>query len=113
MMKMVIAVIKPFKLPDVRKALNDIGVHGMTVTDVRGYGRQKGKSDVYMGLDAATAFVNRVKLDIAVEDSRVDLVVDTLLKAAGSGKVGDGKIFVYNVEQVIRISTHERDASAI
>ncbi len=112
-MKMVIAVIKPFKLGDVRKALNEMGVTGMTVTDVRGYGRQKGKSDVYMGLDNANSFVNRVKLDIAVENERVDDVVDIILKAAGSGKVGDGKIFVYNVEQVVRISTHERDASAI
>lgn len=112
-MKMVIAVIKPFKLGDVRKALNEMGVTGMTVTDVRGYGRQKGKSDVYMGLDNANSFVNRVKLDIAVENERVDDVVDVILKAAGSGKVGDGKIFVYNVEQVVRISTHERDASAI
>lgn len=112
-MKMVIAVVKPFKLGDVRKALNDIGVHGMTVTDVRGYGRQKGKSDVYVGLDSANAFVNRVKLDIAVEDSQVDAVIDAVLKSAGSGKVGDGKIFVYNLETVVRISSHERDASAI
>lgn len=112
-MKMVIAVVKPFKLVDVRKALNEIGVHGMTVTDVRGYGRQKGKSDIYVGLDSANAFVNRVKLDIAVEDSQVDAVMEAITKAAGSGKVGDGKIFVYNVETVIRISTNERDASAI
>jgi nitrogen regulatory protein PII len=112
-MKMVIAVIKPFKLTEVREALNDMGVHGMTVTDVRGYGRQKGKSDLDVASDATGSFVNKVKFDIAVEDNQVDAVVDTILKAAGSGKVGDGKIFVYNLEQVVRISTHERGAAAI
>ncbi len=112
-MKMIIAVIKPFKLTEVREALNEMGVHGMTVTDVRGYGRQKGNSEMYVGADAATSFVNKVKFDIAVEDNQVDAVVDTILKSAGSGKVGDGKIFVYNIEQVVRISTHERGASAI
>ncbi|NDE91134.1 MAG: P-II family nitrogen regulator [Alphaproteobacteria bacterium] len=112
-MKMIIAVIKPFKLNDVRKALNLVGVHGMTVTEVQGYGRQKGNTGMYMGAEFATTFVNKVKLDIAVDESKVDLVVDTILKAAGSGKVGDGKIFVYNVEQVVRISTNERGAEAI
>lgn len=112
-MKMIIAVIRPFKLDEVRTALNDIGVHGMTVTDVRGYGRQKGKSEMYGPAEEVKHFVNKVKLDIAVEDSQVDGVVDTILKVAGAGKVGDGKIFVYNIEQVVRISTQERGAAAI
>src|ERR1043166_585523 len=112
-MKMIIAVIKPHKLDEVRDALNKIGVTGMTVTDVRGYGRQKGRTEMYEGPEAAVGFVNKVKLDIAVEDALVDNIVGMLMKTAGSGKVGDGKIFVYNIEQVIRISTGERGSSAI
>lgn len=112
-MKMIIAVIKPHKLDEVRDALNKIGVTGMTVTDVRGYGRQKGRTEMYEGPEAAVGFVNKVKLDIAVEDALVDNVLGMLMKTAGSGKVGDGKIFVYNIEQVVRISTGERGSSAI
>jgi nitrogen regulatory protein P-II 2 len=112
-MKMIIAVIKPHKLEEVRDALNKAGVTGMTVTDVRGYGRQKGRTEMYQGAEAAVGFVNKIKLDIAVDDKLVDRIVDALMKAAGSGKVGDGKIFVYDIEEVVRISTGERGASAI
>ncbi len=112
-MKMVIAVIKPMKLGDVRKALDDVGIHGMTVTDVRGYGRQKGIVDANTNSDAAHAFINKVKIEVAVDGNLVEAVVDTILKTAGNGKVGDGKIFVYTLEQVVRISTHERGSAAI
>jgi nitrogen regulatory protein PII len=112
-MKMIIAVIKPFKLEEVQGALNKLGVTGMTVTDVRGYGRQKGKTEMYEGPEAAVNFVSKIKLDIAVEDNMVEKVVDCLLKAAGSAKVGDGKIFIYSLDQVIRIRTGEKGAAAI
>jgi|SRR5688572_7416923 nitrogen regulatory protein P-II 2 len=112
-MKMIIAVIKPFKLNDVRDALTAIGVEGMTVTDVRGYGRQKGKTEMYEGKDAAVQFVNKVKLDVCVEDKVADKAVEAIQTAAGTGKIGDGKIFVYNVEKVIRIRTGEKDAAAL
>ncbi len=112
-MKMIIAVIKPHKLDDVRNALNAIGVQGMTVTDVRGYGRQKGKTEMYEGAEAAIGFVQKVKLDICVDNGMVDEAVSAVQNAAGNGKIGDGKIFVYDVEQVIRIRTGERGAAAI
>ncbi len=112
-MKMIIAVIKPFKLNDVRDALNRIGVSGMTVTDVRGYGRQKGQTEMYEGKDAAVQFVNKVKLDICVDDNRADEVVNVIMKTAGSGKIGDGKIFVYDVGEVIRIRTGEKGSAAV
>jgi nitrogen regulatory protein PII len=112
-MKMIIAVIRPFKLDEVRDALNKIGVTGMTVTDVRGYGRQKGNSEMYTGPEAAVSFVNKVKLDIAIDDGMVDKVVDTIMKNAGSGKVGDGKIFIYNLQEVVRISSGEKGNAAI
>lgn len=112
-MKMIIAVIKPHKLDDVRDALNKIGVTGMTVTDVRGYGRQKGVAETYEGAEASTGFVKKVKLDVCVENGMVDGAVEAIQKAAGSGKVGDGKIFVYDVEQVIRIRTGERGSAAV
>jgi nitrogen regulatory protein PII len=112
-MKMIIAVIKPFKLNDVRDALTAIGVEGMTVTDVRGYGRQKGKTEMYEGKDAAVQFVNKVKLDVCVQDNVVDKAVETIQQAAGTGKIGDGKIFVYDVQKVVRIRTGEKDAAAL
>ena|SRR6185369_11555446 len=112
-MKMIIAVIKPFRLNDVRDALNRLGVQGMTVTDVRGYGRQKGQTEMYEGKDAAVQFVNKVKIDVCIDDNMVEAVAEAIIKSAGSGKVGDGKIFVYDVEKVIRIRTGERDSSAI
>jgi nitrogen regulatory protein PII len=112
-MKMIIAVIKPFKLNDVRDALTAIGVEGMTVTDVRGYGRQKGKTEMYECKDAAVQFVNKVKLDVCVEDGVANKAVEAIQQAAGTGKIGDGKIFVYNVEKVIRIRTGEKDADAL
>lgn len=112
-MKMIIAVIKPHKLDDVREALTKIGVSGMTVTDVRGYGRQKGKTEMYEGPEAAQGFVTKVKLDVCVDNDVVESAVDAILKAAGNSKIGDGKIFVYNVEQVVRIRTGERGPSAL
>jgi nitrogen regulatory protein PII len=112
-MKMLIAVIKPHKLDDVREALNTIGVTGMTVTEVRGYGRQKGQTEMYEGAEAATGFVNKLKLDVCVEDKMADAAAEAITKAAGSGKIGDGKIFIYNVEQVIRIRTGEKGAAAV
>jgi nitrogen regulatory protein PII len=112
-MKMIIAVIKPFRLNEVRDALTRLGVQGMTVTDVRGYGRQKGQTEMYEGKDAAVQFVNKVKIDICVDDNMVEAVAEAIVKSAASGKVGDGKIFVYDVEKVIRIRTGERDSDAI
>ncbi|MBI3420354.1 MAG: P-II family nitrogen regulator [Proteobacteria bacterium] len=112
-MKMIIAVIKPFKLDEVRDALTGMGIHGMTVTDVRGYGRQKGRSEMYEGAEAAVQFVNKVKIDVCVDDGMMDQAVETILKAASSGKVGDGKVFVYDVEKVIRIRTGEKDSAAV
>lgn len=112
-MKMIIAVIKPHKLEEVRDALNKIGVTGMTVTEVRGYGRQKGVAEMYEGPEANSGFVKKIKLDVCVENGMVDGAVEAVQKAAGSGKVGDGKIFVYDVEQVIRIRTGERGSAAV
>lgn len=112
-MKMIIAVIKPYKLNEVREALHAIGVTGMTATEVRGYGRQKGNAAMYEGAEKAVPFVGKVKLDIAVDDGMLDKTLDAILKSAGGGRVGDGKIFVYNIEQVIRISTGEKGSSAI
>lgn len=110
---MIIAVIKPHKLDVVRDALNKVGVTGMTVTEVKGYGRQKGKSEMYEGAEAAVNFVNKMKIDIAVEDNLVEKAIDAIMKSASTGKVGDGKIFVYNIEQVIRIRTGEKGGAAI
>jgi nitrogen regulatory protein P-II 1 len=112
-MKMIIAVIKPFKLNDVRDALTKLGVQGMTVTDVRGYGRQKGQTEMYEGKDAAVQFVNKLKIDVCVNDDQVDQACEVILKAASSGKIGDGKIFVYDVDRVVRIRTGEKDAAAV
>ncbi len=112
-MKMIIAVIKPHKLDDVREALIKLGVSGMTVTEVKGYGHQKGKIDMYEGPEAATGFVHKLKLDVCVDDTLKDKAVDAIMKSAGSGKVGDGKIFVYNIEDVVRIRTGEKGAAAV
>ncbi|MEO6698395.1 MAG: P-II family nitrogen regulator [Paraperlucidibaca sp.] len=112
-MKLVTAVIKPFKLDDVREALSDIGVQGITVTEVKGFGRQKGHTELYRGAEYVVDFLPKVKIDIAIGDEQVDLVIEAVTKAANTGKIGDGKIFVTALEQVIRIRTGESGADAI
>jgi nitrogen regulatory protein P-II 2 len=112
-MKLIMAIIKPFKLDDVRKAISDVGVHGVTVTEVRGFGRQRGHTEIYRGSEYAVEFVPKTKIEIAVDNTLVDQVVDAIAKSAQTGKVGDGKIFVFNLTQIVRIRTGERDASAI
>jgi nitrogen regulatory protein P-II 2 len=112
-MKMITAVIKPFKLDDVREALSSIGVQGITVTEVKGFGRQKGHTELYRGAEYVVDFLPKIRLEIAVEDERVETIIETLIKAASTGKIGDGKIFVHNLEQVIRIRTGESGPDAI
>lgn len=112
-MKMITAVIKPFKLDDVREALSSIGVQGITVTEVKGFGRQKGHTELYRGAEYVVDFLPKIRLEIAAEDSMVERIIETLSKAASTGKIGDGKIFVHNLEQVIRIRTGESGPDAI
>jgi nitrogen regulatory protein P-II 2 len=112
-MKLVIAIIKPFKLDEVRDALTRIGVHGMTVTEVKGYGRQKGHMEVYRGNEYAVNFLPKVRIEIAVASELVDQVMDTLAAAAKTGRIGDGKIFVMPIDHAVRIRTGETDAAAI
>jgi len=112
-MKLVNAIIKPFKLDDVREALSEIGVTGITVTEVKGFGRQKGHTELYRGAEYVVDFLPKVKLEIAIVDELVDQVIEAVTKAANTGKIGDGKIFVFNLEQAIRIRTGETGASAI
>jgi len=112
-MKMITAIIKPFKLDDVREALSEIGVQGMTVTEVKGFGRQKGHTELYRGAEYVVDFLPKVKLEIAVAGDRVDAVIETITKVANTGKIGDGKIFVSNIEQVIRIRTGETGSGAL
>ncbi len=112
-MKMVAAVIKPFKLDDVREALSDIGVQGITVTEVKGFGRQKGHTELYRGAEYVVDFLPKVKIELAVPDDLLDRVVEAIAHAAKTGKIGDGKIFVYELEQAIRIRTGEMDAQAL
>ena len=112
-MKLVTAVIKPFKLDEVREALSDIGIQGVTVTEVKGFGRQKGHTELYRGAEYVVDFLPKVKLEIAVNEDRVEQVVETVIKAAHTGKIGDGKIFVSSIEQVIRIRTGETGADAV
>jgi nitrogen regulatory protein P-II 2 len=112
-MKLVTAIIKPFKLEDVRRAVSDVGVQGITVTEVRGFGRQRGHTEIYRGAEYAVEFVPKAKIEIAVDNALVDQVIEAIIKSAKTGKVGDGKIFVFDLSQVLRIRTGERDASAI
>ena len=112
-MKLVSAVIKPFKLDDVREALSEIGVQGITVTEVKGFGRQKGHTELYRGAEYVVDFLPKVRLDAAVSDELVDQVVEAITKAAHTGKIGDGKIFVTELEQVIRIRTGETGNDAL
>ncbi len=112
-MKLITAIIKPFKLDDVRKAISDIGVKGITVTEVRGFGRQRGHTEIYRGAEYAVEFVPKTKIEIAVDDSLTDQVIEAIVASARTGKVGDGKIFVFDLGQVVRIRTNERGADAI
>jgi nitrogen regulatory protein P-II 2 len=112
-MKLVTAIIKPFKLDDVREGLSEIGVQGVTVTEVKGFGRQKGHTELYRGAEYVVDFLPKVKVEAAVPADMVDLVIETITKAANSGKIGDGKIFVYNLEQVVRIRTGETGPEAL
>ena len=112
-MKLVVAVIKPFKLDDVREALAEVGVQGVTVTEVKGFGRQKGHTELYRGAEYVVDFLPKVKLEVVVKDSDVDRCVEAIIKAAKTGKIGDGKIFVTAVEQVVRIRTGETNDEAV
>jgi len=112
-MKLVTAIIKPFKLDDVREALHDIGVQGMTATELKGFGRQKGHTELYRGAEYVVDFLPKVKLEIAVDDAMVEQVIEAITGAANTGKIGDGKIFVQNLEQVVRIRTGETGPEAL
>jgi nitrogen regulatory protein P-II 2 len=112
-MKLVTAIIKPFKLDDVRKALSELGVTGMTVTEVRGFGRQRGHTEVYRGAEYTVEFVPKTRIEVAIPDALMDQVIDAVMQTGRTGKVGDGKIFVTELVTVVRIRTGEKDASAI
>ena len=112
-MKMIMAIVKPFKLDDVREALAERGVAGITVTEVKGFGRQKGHTELYRGAEYVVDFLPKIKLEVAVTDDRVDVVTEAIMRAAGTGKIGDGKIFVWGLDQVVRIRTGEMDADAL
>ena len=112
-MKIVVAIIKPFKLDEVRDALTAIGVHGMTVTEVKGYGRQKGHTEIYRGAEYAVSFLPKLKVEVAVAADQADKVIEAITAAAKTGQIGDGKIFVFGLEQAVRIRTGETDAAAL
>lgn len=112
-MKIVMAVIKPFKLDEVRDALTAIGVHGMTVTEVKGYGRQKGHTEIYRGTEYAVSFLPKLKVEVAIASNQVDKVIEAITGAAKTGQIGDGKIFVIGIDHAVRIRTGETDASAL
>ena len=112
-MKLVTAILKPFKLDDVREALSELGVSGITVTEVKGFGRQKGHTELYRGAEYVVDFLPKVKLEVAVTDTQLDAVIDAVVRAANTGKIGDGKIFVTNLEQVVRIRTGETGPDAL
>jgi nitrogen regulatory protein PII len=112
-MKLVTAIIKPFKLDDAREALSEVGVQGITVTEVKGFGRQKGHTELYRGAEYVVDFLPKVKVEVAVTDEQVEPVIEAIIKATSTGKIGDGKIFVYDLAQVIRIRTGETGADAL
>ena len=112
-MKIVMAIIKPFKLDEVRDALTAIGVHGMTVTEVKGYGRQKGHTEIYRGTEYAVSFLPKLKVEVAVAANQLDKVIEAISAAAKTGQIGDGKIFVFGLEQAVRIRTGETDVAAL
>jgi nitrogen regulatory protein P-II 2 len=112
-MKLVNAIIKPFKLDDVREAISEIGIEGLTVSEVKGFGRQKGHTELYRGAEYQVDFLPKVKLEIAINDDQVDRLVEAITKAAYTGKIGDGKIFVFDLERAVRIRTGELDNQAL
>ena len=112
-MKIVMAIIKPFKLEEVRDGLTAVGVHGLTVTEVKGYGRQKGHTEIYRGTEYAVSFLPKLKIEIAVPGDVVDMTVEAIASAAKTGQIGDGKIFVYAIDQAVRIRTGETDVEAL
>jgi nitrogen regulatory protein P-II 1 len=112
-MKKVEAIIKPFKLDEVKDALNSIGIHGMTVTEVKGFGRQKGHVEVYRGAEYEVNFIPKIKIEVVIPDSMIDKVISTIIDKAKTGNIGDGKIFIYSLEDVIRIRTGEKGEAAI
>lgn len=112
-MKIVTAIIKPFKLEEVRDALTSIGVHGLTVTEVKGYGRQKGHTEIYRGAEYAVSFLPKIKIDVAISTDLADKVVEVIAASARTGQIGDGKIFVMSVEKAVRIRTNETDNDAL
>ncbi|MFW5901489.1 MAG: P-II family nitrogen regulator [Thermodesulfobacteriota bacterium] len=112
-MKKIEAIIKPFKLDDVKEALNDIGIHGMTISEVKGYGRQKGHTEIYRGAEYAVDFIPKIKIEIVAEADQADRVAETIQQAAMSGKIGDGKIFIMPMDQVIRVRTGETGSDAL
>ena len=112
-MKKIEAIIKPFKLDDVKEALQEVGVQGLSVIEVKGFGRQKGHTELYRGAEYVVDFLPKLKLEVAVTDDQVDTVVEAILKAANTGKIGDGKVFVYSLERAVRIRTGELDGDAL
>ena len=112
-MKIVMAIIKPFKLEEVRDALTGIGVHGLTVTEVKGYGRQKGHTEIYRGAEYAVNFLPKIKIEVVVPTAMVDKAVDAIVAAAKTGQIGDGKIFIWDIDHAVRIRTGETDAAAL
>ncbi len=112
-MKLIYAILKPFKLDEVRESLSELGIHGMTVSEVKGFGRQQGHTEMYRGAEYVVDFLPKIKIEIAVGDEMVDAVVETIIKAAQTGKIGDGKIFVMPLDEVVRIRTNETGESAI
>ncbi len=112
-MKIVMAIIKPFKLDEVRDALTAVGVHGMTVTEVKGYGRQKGHTEIYRGTEYAVSFLPKLKIEVAVPSEHVDTIIETITSSAKTGQIGDGKIFVVGLDQAVRIRTGETDVAAL
>jgi nitrogen regulatory protein PII len=112
-MKKIEVIIKPFKLDDVKEALNDIGIHGMTVAEVKGYGRQKGHTEIYRGAEYAVDFIPKIKIEIVVEAEQAEQVVETIRQAAYTGKIGDGKIFVFPIDEAVRVRTGEKGRDAL
>ena len=112
-MKLITAIIRPFKLDEVRESLSEAGVSGITATEVKGFGRQKGHTELYRGAEYVVDFLPKIKLEVAVTDDQVDTVVEAIMKAAGTGKIGDGKIFVWDLERAVRIRTGEMDGDAL
>jgi nitrogen regulatory protein P-II 2 len=112
-MKLVIAIVKPFKLDDVREALTPLGVQGLTVTEVKGFGRQKGQTEIYRGAEYRVQFVPKVKIEVAIPSDQADAVIEAIIRSAQTGKIGDGKIFVLDLERAVRIRTGETDEAAL